>query len=266
MIKFLFASMVYLALSVTVTSQAQTTRGASSRPSTTSTMPASAPAKIKYLGRERTTAWVAAMWKKHGPDIAIHDGKYYDIGRSKLVYSKQPGELYIHKEPPAEGETRAIPYGCKVLKVVKAGEIIAVQPAFHARSSGTSQWDAMQAAALSRPEIVFHVVGLDTSRLADDADLKECLVLCIGTYSQSDGEGGKSTIQNYVVPRQVTQDEFVKGLADGDITLVDYSFSRVNPNPNKPGSTNGLIHTVQSSRQGKTQQDIWLKVIETKVP
>lgn len=79
---------------------------------------------------------------------------------------------------------------------------------------------SVQESALSqppRPELTFHVKGVNTKGLVDGAEFAEFYgpLVCIGTYSFVPVGGGSSTVWSYVVHRRLTEEQFADALAKG---------------------------------------------------
>ena len=194
---------------------------ASSQPSTAQApSPTESPKTetIMYLGKPRPKLWVDYMYKQFADKIVIVNGKYIDVGKAMAGASEVPAVAEIG----AAGET---PGWCQVMQIIGKDEALIRRPAFHSQVTGTGGGAGgyaagIQAALLSKPELIFHVKGIGTKGLVDGAEFRAKLV-CIGTYNYGNVAGGGSTIPSYAVHTPLTREQFTEAIA-GSFQLVSY--------------------------------------------
>ncbi|MBE3095509.1 MAG: hypothetical protein IMZ44_00085 [Planctomycetes bacterium] len=154
---------------------------------------AAAPA-YHYKGREVSAAWIDRQYAYFQNKIAFVDGKFYDIGRALMEPLR-----HVTFTPPAIGEVRlSSSWATTVLQVVGNDEAIII--------SG---------------ELTFHVRGIDPARQIDGTPFKNMQLIYRGIYQYISVTGAKLTIQDFVIYKPITREQFVAGL-DGGLELVQY--------------------------------------------
>ena len=197
---------------------------ASSQPSTAqapSPTESSKTETIMYLGKPRPKLWVDYMYKQFADKIVIVNGKYIDVGKAMAGASEVPAAAEI-------GPCGETPYNCKIMQIIAKDEVLIRRAAVGSQGGmapGTSMSAddyarRVQQAVFSRPELIFHVKGIDTKSLMDGSDFKAKLV-SIGTYNYGNVSGGSSTIPSYAVNTPLTREQFTGAIAGG-FQLVSY--------------------------------------------
>ena len=212
-----------------------------------------------YLEKPRSPKWLATMYEKYHDKIASINGRYIDIGKSLLR------SLTVEKESPKKGkEYRITPESCKIFQVINKAEALIKRPAFRATYSGSSTWGRIQAAAASRPELLFHVKGLNAKNLTDGSPFSGKLVYR-GSYRYRTIQGSISSVQSFVVYKPLTHKQFVDALVKG-FKLNDYRLVAVKPDKKKSGWAIGLVHRrLPKDTRGHQDSYVWYKIVSTPV-
>jgi len=188
-----------------------------------------------YKGKPRNEMWFEAMYARFSNKITCVDGKYLDVGLARLHGLQVQG-----KEPPRPGtELRTAPADSKIFQVLGKEEALVRRAASQGRIIGgggggglAAGWGSIAAAALSSPEVLFHVKGLDTARLVDGADFPEKIdLLYVGTYTYRTPIDATNTLQSFRVYKPLTREQFAKALGSS-FALVDYRLVPV-PKPDE---------------------------------
>lgn len=202
---------------------------------------APAPAKITYLGRERSLAWLEDAFEKYAGNLVICKDTVFDTGKLRakeqafLLTGRVMPNL-IESNPPEVGAFQGTTG--KILQVINGCELL------------------VQVSELITDEpITIHIKGIDATNLTDGATLAFSIVQYLGPYTYESAAGAKRTVQSYEFARTVTKDEFVLVLSKG-FKLVEYKPVKVTPNyRNKNWQDNLIGH-------GST----WYKITEKPVP
>lgn len=197
------------------------------------------PGKVRSKG---TLPDPEPLYEKYHDKIALIDGKYVDIRLSKLTRSE------VGATSPKEGsEFRLAPNGCKVLQIINNEEAIILRPGKKGRVYGGARTGAasvhtrFQEAALSVPELLFHVKGLDTTELIDGSRFTGELVYR-KPYRFVNSRGTKSTIQSFSIYKPLTKKQFAQAIKEISLNPNDEQVLR---------SIHSLIRTMP--------KDIWPK-------
>jgi len=147
-----------------------------------------------YKGREVSAAWIDQQYAYFQNKIACVGDKFYDISRALMGPRR-----YVTFTPPAIGELRiSFPWSSTVLQVVGNDEAI-----------------------ISDDDLTFHVRGIDPAKHIDGAPFKNMCLIYTGTYQYVSVMGAKHTIQDFVIYKPITREQFVAAL-DGGLELVQY--------------------------------------------
>lgn len=169
-----------------------------------------------YNGRRVTPRWIEMQFERFNDKIAVVDGEYRDIGREVIAGSA------ISDTPPEVGSARyaASPkvvaiHGRgarpRVLQVIDEGEVIVTRQAAAPHYPGVP----------GQTQATFHVKGINTSSLVDDAVLDELMLIYIGTFRYTAITGATRTIQSYRVYEPLTPEQFRDAL-DRGFQLIEY--------------------------------------------
>ncbi len=161
------------------------------------------PKPVRYKGKARSEAWVDAQYCKFFDKIALVDGKFYDIGKSKLEAN------VIDKRPPKIGQAvMVIQPGrkpAKIIEVLPDGVVIAERP---------EEYDVDGKLIQSR--IQFRVHGMKAPKVGDTVGSWSAVIKCWLIYI-----GSKNRIQEYHAFKPLTKTEFREALEKG-FRLVEW--------------------------------------------
>jgi hypothetical protein len=188
-------------------------------PSTKST--ASQPVVVKYQGHPVTRAWLDQRYAQFADKISIVDGRFTDIGRELI---EKP---LVGSEPPDAGTLRYMKG--KIANVESDGSLI-----------------------VARGDITIHIKGSFPGKV--DGSAFESALVYVGSIKTPGGE----TLQNFVVPKPLTREQFEAAL-NGGFQLVFY---RVVKEPRVVGDLQGGGFSVRST----THTEMVDKIVPTPIP
>jgi hypothetical protein len=168
--------------------------------------PESTAPAYQYKGHQVSAAWIDQQYAYFQEKIAYVDGKYYDIGKSRL----RAGVDYVREIPPKVGEAR-----------LSAPEPTSADPRRIPTGATVLQVIGKDAAIITNRGLTFHVRGINPEKQIDGTPFQEILLIYVGTYKYINAMGTRSTIQSFVVYQPLTREQFVEALAGG-LDLVRY--------------------------------------------
>jgi hypothetical protein len=243
------AAVVLLDVSAAMSGEAAPPQTGGTSPAQPAAQAPKPPEGYAYKGQPRTKIWFDQMYAKFSDKIACVDGKYIDVGLARLQGLKVQG-----KEPPKPGtELRTAPVHSKILQVLGKEKVLVRRDEFRARmtsitggpSSMPSFSRELQEAAASLPEVLFHVKGLDTSQIVNDAAFPEKTdLIYAGTHMYRTPSGATNTVQSFAVYKPLTPEQFVDALSSGFV-LVEHRLVPAklpDEGKRKPGWAIGLAH------------------------
>ena len=124
----------------------------------------------------------------------------------------------IQPTPSALGTYSQTPSNCEVLRVLGRSSVLIIRPKrierYYSRRTLRGRGIRGSERTLKTPELIFHVIGVDTEGLVDGAAFRARL-LRIGTYQYSEASGSKKMVAAYAVPAPLAREDFAEALAGG---------------------------------------------------
>ena len=233
------------------------------------------PAACTYLGTPRTAAWLNAAYRNYGYQVAIAGDRYVNLGReiaeqqmSQGVPATPAKDVTMPRMPAGQvpiGTICESPSGAKILQVIGKSELLVLREGYEAPRSNRRPTDlagmhnriaAAAAAPPSTPELLFHVQGIDTKGLIDNAPFHARL-LCTGTYNYTSTAGAVTTVLSYTRLLPVTLEQFADALNRGTQLTI---YRVVTTGARAPAGNRSKELVPDSSTNGPTKRLVSLPV------
>jgi hypothetical protein len=159
---------------------------------------------VVYLGKPRTQEWLVVMHKRFADRLV-------KTGRDYVCVNTQ--DIKPLKNDAYEIGALVQPGNCTVTQVLGPDEILATQ-------SAPRVPPRIAASQVREPDVIFHVTGVKSNLVDDQAITITPYMISDGTYEYSKGSLTK-TVPSFVIPKALTKQEFAEALVAG-AKLVEY--------------------------------------------